>query len=370
MRKKLLAMFLCIVVALSICACGDSNTNEIKNSNGEAVGTPVVTEMADYSDLNEVLSGDYVITEEIIGMYFTEVLYDAGVGVVEVTDRDTVQDGDIVKVDYTGYKDGVAFDGGAATNQWIDVTNNCGIDTTSGTSTGGYITGFTDGLIGAKVGEKTESNVTFPEQYHSEDLAGQPAVFEFTVHAIYTQVTMENITDEFVAENLSKTYEVSTVAEFMKFLEEELAYNFTMNYLISNSTFEIPEDYVEYRMEDYQAYFEELYCGELSLEDYLAYYGYTLEAMQAEWSAALKSQIQAELIFAQVVEDQKLELDEKGHEEYVKKITSVNSAYFPDADSIHKYAGAGNSETGELYLKTQTAVRDYMLETYRNTVEQ
>jgi len=316
-----------------------------------------------------VLSGDYKLTEEMIGAYFYEVLYDAGVGVVEVTNRDTVQHGDIVKVDYTGYKDGVAFEGGAATDQWIDVTNNCSIDTTSGTASSSYIDGFTDGLIGAKVGEKTRSDVTFPEEYHSQDLAGQPAEFEFTVHAIYTEVTQENITDEFVAENLSNTYEVSTVAEFMKFLEEELAYTFTMHYLIQNSTFDIPEDYVEYRLEDYQAYFEELYCGDLTIEDYLAYYGYTLESMKVEWAAALESQIKSELVFAQIIKEKGLELDEEGHEEYVKAIIAVNSSYFPDADSIHKYAGAGNSEAGETYLKNQTAVRKYMLNEYRNAAE-
>ena len=358
MKKKLLAIFLCAAVALSVCACGEANTKD----------TQMVTEMASYEDLNQVLSEDYAITEEIIAMYFSEVLYDAGVGVVEVTDRDTVQDGDIVKVDYTGYKDGVAFEGGAATNQWIDVTNNCSIDTTSGTAGSYYIDGFSDGLLGAKIGEKTSSNVTFPENYSSTDLAGQETVFEFTVHAIYEEVTLQNITDEFVAEHLEKMYEVSTVAELMEFLEEELAYNFTMNYLIQNSTFEIPASYVETRVADYQAYFEELYCDELSIEEYLSYYGYTLETMQEEWTTALESQIKAELIFEKVVDEQKLELDEKGHEEYVQKIIAVNSTYFPDADSIHKYAGAGNAEAGENYLKTQTAVREYMLEKYRNTV--
>ncbi|MBQ2706440.1 MAG: hypothetical protein IJF60_06470 [Agathobacter sp.] len=358
MKKKLLAMGLCVAVIMSLGACGNSNTSD----------SPSVTQMASYEDLNEVLSGDYVITEEILGMYFTEVLYEAGVGLIEVADRDIVQEGDIVLTDYTGYKDEVAFEGGTAQNQWIDVSNNCGIDTSSGTSTGGFINGFTDGLIGAKLEQPVRSDVIFPEEYHSEDLAGQPAEFEFTVHKIYTPVTMENITDAFVEENLSKNYEVSTVADFMKFLEEELAYNFTMNYLIQNSTFEIPETYVDSRLEDYQAYFEKLYCGETSLEDYLAYYGYTLEAIQAEWRISLEAQIKAELVFAKVVEDQSLELDEAGHEEYVQKIIAVNSSYFPDAESIHKYAGAGDAEAGEEYLKTQTAVRDYMLEKYRNTV--
>ena len=89
--------------------------------------------------------------------------------------------------------------------------------------------------------------------------------------------------------------------------------------------------------------------------------------MQIEWKTALESQIKAELIFAKVVADQGLVLDEEGHEEYVQSIISVNSAFFPDADHIHKYAGAGSVEEGEAYLKNQTASRNYMLEKYRNT---
>ena len=358
MKKRLLPMLLCACTALSLCACGGSNTNE----------TPAVTQMAEYADLNQVLSGEYAISDELVGAYFTQVLADAGLSLMEVTDRDIVQEGDIVNADYTGYKDGEAFAGGAATQQWLDVSNNSGFDVSSGVSSGGFIDGFTEGLIGAKVGEMVSSDVTFPEQYHSSDLAGQPAVFEFYVHGIYTPVTLENITDAFVAENLSKNYDVSTVAEFMEFLELELSYNFAMNYLIQNSTFEIPESYVDSRVADYQAYFEELYCGDTPIEDYLSMYGYTLEDMQVEWASAVESQVKAELIFEKVVADNNLTLDEEGHKAYVENIIAVNSAYFPNAESIHKYAGAGNAEIGEKYLKTQTAVREYMLENIRNTV--
>ena len=356
MKKKLLAMLLCVAVVFSFGACGSGN---------EAAQ---VTQMAAYDNLNEVLTGDYAVTEELIGMYFNEFLSEAGVGLVEVTDRDTVQAGDIVVTDYTGYKDDVAFEGGEAKNQWIDVSNNSGYDVSSGSSVGGFIPGFTDGLIGAKLEQPVKSDVVFPKEYHAEDLKGQPAVFEFKVHAIYTPVTMENITDEFVAENLATQYEVSTVAEFKKFLEAELAYNYIMNYLIGNSTVDIPESYVEERLESYQDYFKELYCGEMSVEEYLETYGYTLEGMQTEWKISLESQIKAELVFAKVVKDQNLKLDEAAHSEYVQKITAANSSYFPDADSVHKYAGAGDAKAGEEYLKTQTAVREYMLEAYRDTV--
>jgi len=370
MKKRLLAIMLCVMMIFSLCACGESdkgNTGDKENTEStqsQNTKQPTIEKLADYSDMSVVLSGDYEITDALIEVYFSNVLYEAGVGVIKVTDRDTVQDGDIVKTDYTGYLNGEAFQGGSAANQWIDVTNNCGVDVTTGSSSGGYIPGFTDGLVGAKIGEKTSSEVTFPENYSNTDLAGQLTTFEFTVHEIYAEVTPQNITDAFVAENLSKSFEVNTVDEFMNFLKKELAYNYTINYLIENSTFNISEEYLYARLEDYQAYFEEIYCQGMGLENYLAQYGYSVDQMQVEWLAQIKNQIQAELVFAAMVENENLDVDVEGHEAYVQNIITANGDYFPDADSVHKYAGAGNAEAGEAYMINQDAVRDNFITNY------
>lgn len=383
MKKRLLAIILCATMIFSLCACGDSDTDDTEKSTDsqtQDVEQPSITDLADYSDLSVVLSGDYEITDAIIKIYFSNVLYDAGVGVVKVTDRDTVQAGDIVKTDYTGYVNGQKFSGGSTVSddgtsnpQWIDVSNNCGFDVTSGSSSGGFIDGFTDGLIGAKIGVPTDSNVTFPESYDKDttledgstiNLANQPAVFQFVVTEIYTVVTPENITDEFVAENLSRVYEVNTVEEFMVFLEKELAYNYTINYIMQNSTYDIPEVYLYTRLEDYQSYFEEMYCQSMGLSNYLAQYGYTVDQMQVQWLSSIQNQIQAELVFAAMVENDSLEIDEDGHTAYVQKIIDANGTYFPDADSVHKYAGSGNAEAGEAYMKNQTAVRNNFLANY------
>ncbi len=380
MKKRLLAMLLCVVMMCSLCACGESNAdkNTQNNANSENLNTqdvkqPSITTLADYSDMSVVLSGDYEITDDVLKVYFSNVLYETGVGVVKVTDRDIVQAGDIVKTDYTGFVNNQKFQGGAATEQWIDVSNNCGINVSTGEASGGFIEGFSDGLIGAKIGEATDSPVVFPESYDRDstledgstiNLANQPAVFQFVVHEIYEVVTPENITDAFVAENLSKHYEVNTVAEFMEFLKKELAYNYTINYVIENSTFKIPESYLYARLEDYQAYFEETYCKEMGLEKYLSAYGYSVDQMQVQWLSQLNTQIQAELVFAAMVENENLAVDEEGHEAYIENIMSANGAYFPDADSVHKYAGSGNAEAGEAYMKNQTAVRDNFIANY------
>lgn len=368
MKKRLLAVLLCAVMALSLGACGDSNTDDTQKDNDKEVSQPSITTLADYKDFSAILTGDYEVTDEKIKAYFNNVVYSAGIGVMEVTDRDTVQAGDIVKTDYTGYWNGEAFSGGSATDQWIDVENNCGIDTSSGEASGYFIDGFSDGLIGAKIGEKASSDVTFPETYTpNPDLAGQLTTFEFTVKAIYTAVTPENITDAMVAENFSESYEVSTVADFMQVMKEELAYNLLINYVIEKSTFDIPEEYLNVRLEEYQDLFVELYCTEIDLETYLSYYGTTLDAMKAQWASSLQSQIKAELVFEALVKDAGLTVDDKEREEYVTAIMGAaeENSFFSKEDNIYKMIGVGNVDAGKAYLLNQNAVRDYVMDNYQ-----
>ena len=370
MKKRILAVLLSAVMALSLGACGDSNNGDTEKDNGKDVKQPSITKLADYKDFAAILTGDYEVTDEKVKTYFTNVAFSAGIGLVEVKDRDTVQAGDIVKTDYTGYLDGKAFSGGSATDQWIDVTKNCGIDSSSGEATGYFIDGFTDGLVGAKVGQKTSSDVTFPTDYGNTDLAGKLTTFEFNVKGIYTVVTPETLTDAMVAENFGKSYEVSTVAEFMQIMKQELAYNMIINNTIEKSTFDISEDYLNLRLEEYQELFTELYCGNVDLETYLAAYGTSLSTMKAQWASALQSQIKAELVFDAIVKDAGLQVDEKELEEYVAAVketanSSNGNTFFAKEENIYKMIGVGNENAGKAYFLNQDAVRDYVMENYQ-----
>lgn len=123
----------------------------------------------------------------------------------EVTGR-PVQNGDIANIDYEGKKDGVAFDGGTAQ----------GYDLTIGS--GQFIPGFEDGLVGAEVGETRDLNLTFPENYGNEELAGADVVFTVTVNSISESVTPE-LTDELVKEIDSS---LNNVAEYREQITEKL----------------------------------------------------------------------------------------------------------------------------------------------------
>ena len=370
MKKRILALLLCAIMVLPLGACGDSNGNNGTNSD-KNVKQPSITTLAEYKDFSKVLTGNYEVTDEKVKAYFTNVVYSAGIALIEVKDRDVVQKGDIVKTDYKGLLNGTAFSGGTASDQWIDVENNCGVDTSSGQSTGGFITGFTDGLVGAKVGEVKSHNVTFPSNYGSTDLAGKETTFEFTVKAIYTELTPETITDAMVKEHFEKSYKVTTVADFMQVMKQELAYNMLINYTIEKSTFDIPEEYINYRLEKYQALFEEIYCSQIDIETFLYYYyGTTLDKIKVEWASSLKSQIKAELVFQAIVKDSGLTVDEKVLADYVATIKEAASgengnSYYTKEENIYKMLGVGVVEVGKEYYLNQDAVRAYVIENYK-----
>ena len=144
------------------------------------------------------------------------------------TDSDIeIADGDDVNIDFVGTVDGVEFEGGNS--------NGAGYDLTIGS--GSFIDDFEEQLIGHKAGEDVTVEVTFPEDYLNEDLAGKDAIFAVTINGI---MTAPELTDEFVEENLAESEEVSTAAEYRAKIEnnfyEEHLEEYLTNYVVENST--------------------------------------------------------------------------------------------------------------------------------------
>ena len=154
-------------------------------------------------------------------------------------------------------------------------------------------------------------------------------------------------------------------------MKKELAYNSIVNYLLEKSTFDIPEVYLNARLEEYQKLFQDVYCGEYDINTVLTYYyGTTLDKIKVEWASSLKSQIKAELVFATLVKDNNLQLDEQGLADYVKEIieaanSETGNKYFAEEANIYKMIGAGNAEAGKAYFMGQNAVRDFIMDKYQ-----
>ena len=175
---------------------------------------------------------------------------------IQVTDRALVN-GDAVNIDYVGSVDGVPFAGGS--------TQDAGADVTIGVTS--YIDDFLEQLIGHSPGESFDIEVTFPDGYSNEELSGKDAIFAITINYITEKVTPE-LTDAFVAENLSSVYGWSTVSEMKNYVKNNLQNSaieyYIQDYLVANSTVNtLPDILVEYQefsmiryYQDYATYYD------------------------------------------------------------------------------------------------------------------
>ena len=200
MKKKLLATLLAVSMVMSLCACNSEKEGTQTEATESADAVVGVVSTKDYNPDDYVTVGEYAglevkvnvvnYTDEDVEKQFNEeveyyVDY-ADLFEYTLTDKTTVEDGDIVNIDYVGKKDGVAFEGGTAQAHNLEI------------GSGSFIDGFEEGLIGHSVGETTTLNLTFPEEYHSEELAGAAVTFDVTINSINTK-KMPEVTDELIA---------------------------------------------------------------------------------------------------------------------------------------------------------------------------
>ena len=235
MKKKLTAIFAGVIMLATLAACNKEESGDITTMN-----------MNKYMKLGEYkgLTVDYIpdeVTDDSVEEEIKSILIanSEKIGVKE----GKVKNGDLVNVDYVGYKDGVAFDGGTAKSQNIRV------------GAGNYIPGFEEAMVGMTPGETVEAEMTFPEEYHSSELAGQDVVFAITCNFIYPEIT-----DEVVVAMESDKY--GTKDEFYTYVEEKVRSDAEENNssnitalafekILENSEFkEVPESIKKMQKED------------------------------------------------------------------------------------------------------------------------
>ncbi len=200
-------------------------------------------ELGQYKGI-EIEKVEYNVTDEDVDNEIKKI-QDQNSRMIEVTDR-AVKDGDTLTIDYAGFTGDVQFEGGTAQNQTLVI----------GSKT--FIPGFEDQLIGKNIGEEVEVNVTFPEEYHSEDLKGKDATFKVTIHEIKGK-EMPVLDDEF-AKDVSEFDTLEELkADTRKNLEEKAkekekveSNNKVIEKIVNDSNVEVPEVLVE-REIDYQA---------------------------------------------------------------------------------------------------------------------
>ena len=250
-------------------------------------------EVKDYKGI-KLTKNVYNVTETMVKSEL-ETLRNQNKRIVEV-EREAAS-GDTVNIDYCGSVDGVEFDGGKAE----------GYDLSLGSNT--FIPGFEDQLIGKKTGDECDVNVTFPEEYHAEELKGKAAVFKVKVNAV-KEVQLPEVDDEF-AKDVS---EFDTLAELKsdikKKLKEQKAQqseseleSAMVEALLANTEVEIPQVMIDQKTNQMMGEFEQRLMGSgLDLETYLSYMGMDVDSFKKNYEPEAEKQVKTRLALEKVVE--------------------------------------------------------------------
>ena len=268
-----------------------------------------------------------------------------GARTIDVEDR-PVEDGDTVNLDYAGSVDGVAFAGGTAQGQTLKIGSHQ------------FIPGFEEQMVGMQIGEEKDLNVTFPEQYHSEELAGKAAVFHVKVNSIQ-RTELPELDDDFAADvsdfNTFAEYKDSIVKELTERAEknnEVTIENALVEKAVDNATIDVPHamiheqlDYMMREMEMRMAY------QGLRMEDFLKYTGQTREQLEHSYHGEAEKRVRIELTLEAIrkaegieptEEEVKKQIEEQAKrmgrevEDFEKTLTDEQRAYLSDTAAIQK----------------------------------
>jgi len=263
---------------------------------------------------------------------------------VSVSDR-AVQDKDQTVIDFEGFVDGVAFQGGKGENYPLTI------------GSGAFIPGFEEQLIGKNIGEECDVNVTFPEEYHAEDLAGKPAVFKVTVKEIKEKILPE-LDDEFAAE----VSEFDTLAEYKEDVKKNLTEkrekdvknakeDAVVDAIIENATMEIPEAMIETQQRQMiQEFAQNIQMQGLSIDQYFQFTGLTPEAMMEQVKPQAEKRIKSRLVLEAVAKAENITVTEEDFDSEVAKMAEM---YQMEADKVKESIG----EEGKKQMMEDLAVQ-------------
>ena len=209
MRRAVVLMPVLLALAV-LTGCGGKNSKNLTDIKVEKY----LTWNAEYTGLSLTVAPKTEVTEEMVDQTLVASLSGYVTSENGIKDR-AAELGDTVNIDYSGKKDGVAFEGGTAANQSLTL------------GAGGFIPGFEDGIVGVKPGETVDLDLSFPEGYGNQELAGQAVVFTITVNYIYP-ATADEIPDEVVSQYTNGEY--TTIEDFKDYCREYLEYNTNYQY--------------------------------------------------------------------------------------------------------------------------------------------
>lgn len=276
------------------------------------VTTKPEVELGDYNAIS-VKNVTYRTTQKEIEAEIKKV-QEQNARIIPVEDR-AVKEGDLTVIDFEGFTDGVAFDGGKGTDYSLEI------------GSGAFIPGFEDQLVGAEIGKEVEVNVTFPKDYHSEDLKGKKAMFKVTVKEI-KEKQLPEINDDFVKD----VSEFDTLDDYKKDIKEKIAKsneqrgrqeteNNVIDEVLKIATVEIPDCMIDTQLENIARDFDyRLSMQGLNLAKYLEMTGSNIDAFKEQFKEQAEKQVKTSLVLEAVAKAENIKATEKDIEAEMKKV--------------------------------------------------
>ena len=283
----------------------------------------------------EVKKADTTVTDEDV-MAAIDKERESNARAIVITDR-PVKAGDDTVIDFEGFVDGVAFDGGKGENYPLTI------------GSGAFIPGFEEGLIGAKLNEELDVNVTFPEDYQASELAGKAATFKCTVKEI-KEKELPELDDEFASE----VSEFDTLEEYKadvkKNLEEKKAsdakrekIDAVVEAVIANATMDIPEAMVSTTQRQIlDEYAQNMQAQGLNLEQYMKYTGLDADTLMEQLKPQAENRIKGRLVLEAVAKAENITASEEDFEAEVK---TMAEAYGIEADKAKELLGENGKKS-------------------------
>ncbi|MBD5113513.1 MAG: trigger factor [Ruminococcaceae bacterium] len=279
----------------------NTQVTDVSRDNGVSLKADIITkpdvEISDYKGLS-VKKTVKTVTDEAIDEEINKMRERVG-RIVTVEGR-AVQDGDTAVIDFEGFMDGVAFEGGKGEKFPLEIGSHS------------FIAGFEEQIVGKNAGDEFDVNVTFPEDYQAENLAGKPAVFKCKLHEIKA-MDIPELNDDFVKDVSEK----DTVDELKGEIKEKLAAQYAteaddqadsdlMDAMIGNMKAEIPQVMYERRIDEIAR--EWSARTRIDIKDYLKYTGMTMAQFRANFKDAAKRQVELRLCLEKIAELENVEI--------------------------------------------------------------
>lgn len=270
---------------------------------------------------------------------------------VEVKDR-AIAEGDTAVIDFEGFVDGAAFEGGKGENHSLEIGSHSFIDN------------FEEQLIGKNAGEEVEVHVTFPEQYHAEELAGKPAVFQVKIHSVKTKEIPE-LNDEFVSmvsefETLGE-YRADVRAKLLKRREDAAKAakeDEAVRKIIEDSKMDIPDPMIDMQCENMIQEFESRISRQgLTLDQYIQFSGSSIDKMKEQMRPEALQRIQSSLVLEQIAKEENVQVTE---EEVDAQIDKLAGSYGMPGEKMKEFLSDEDKESLERNQAIEKAIEIVM----------